>query len=397
MTGGGRKPRVGLIVGSLGGQGGIFGSARRHVRLLADHLEVIPISLEDSGRETDWIGRLEQADVNGDRAWRICSADLRTDRMLLPEMGTAFMNSDMRQRSYVDLLTSLARSESLDALHVFGAFEQRPLVAAYAAVRTGLPLIISFRGADLEIRIFGRELPHLLLAMERAALCVVNSRANLELAQGLLHPGCPLEMVPNHVDPGEFDPPRAPDLAAERPLIGCVGEFRRAMGLDTLLRAFERLGSRRKAGLLLVGAFRRTELGYYSAFIQELSQSRRIVRTGRVPHSQVLGYLSACDLAAFPSISDACPNKVLEAMLAERPIVAGAVGGIPDLITHGEHGLLVDPRDHQALAAALEQLIDDPALAARLAENAARRAREVFTPAAAREGWLAAYRRVLNC
>jgi glycosyltransferase involved in cell wall biosynthesis len=80
--------------------------------------------------------------------------------------------------------------------------------------------------------------------------------------------------------------------------------------------------------------------------------------------------LAAADVFVLPSRSEACPNSVIEAMAAGLPVVAGAVGGLPDLVEHGRTGVLVDPADAGALAAAIRGLIEDPAQAARLGEAA---------------------------
>ena len=73
------------------------------------------------------------------------------------------------------------------------------------------------------------------------------------------------------------------------------------------------------------------------------------------------------------------PLSLMEAMEAGRPILATAVGGVPELIDHGVNGLLVPPDDPKALAAAILRLEGDPALRKRLADEARLRAAEQFT------------------
>jgi glycosyltransferase involved in cell wall biosynthesis len=73
--------------------------------------------------------------------------------------------------------------------------------------------------------------------------------------------------------------------------------------------------------------------------------------------------LARADLFVLPSRSEAFPNGAIEAMAAGLPVVCSAVGGLLDLVTPGRTGLLVDPADPQALAAAIRSLVDDPALA----------------------------------
>lgn len=68
------------------------------------------------------------------------------------------------------------------------------------------------------------------------------------------------------------------------------------------------------------------------------------------------------DVFALPSLNEGMGRVVVEAMASGKSVVAGNVGGIPDMVRHGENGLLVDPRDTAALRAALAMLIDDAAL-----------------------------------
>lgn len=88
--------------------------------------------------------------------------------------------------------------------------------------------------------------------------------------------------------------------------------------------------------------------------------------------ADVAPYLQAADLFLLPSASEGLSNALLEAMAAGLPAVATAVGGAPDLITHGENGWLVPPSDPEALRSAILALLGDPDRRARLG----RRARE---------------------
>ena len=82
--------------------------------------------------------------------------------------------------------------------------------------------------------------------------------------------------------------------------------------------------------------------------------------------------LRESDIFVLPSRSEAFPNGLIEAMAAGLPVVATAVGGIVELVRHGENGLLVRPGDSRDLANAIQQLVDDPRRAAALASHARR-------------------------
>lgn len=102
--------------------------------------------------------------------------------------------------------------------------------------------------------------------------------------------------------------------------------------------------------------------------------------------------LPAFDVFALPSRYEGLPTAIVEAMSCGVPVVATAVGAVPDLVVPGETGLLVPPRRPDLMAAAVRHLIDFPAEAARMAESARVRLGDRFSEATLRAALLAAYR-----
>jgi glycosyltransferase involved in cell wall biosynthesis len=109
----------------------------------------------------------------------------------------------------------------------------------------------------------------------------------------------------------------------------------------------------------------------------ELNIADRCVFLGY--RSDVSDLLAAADLLALPSLFEGLPVSVLEAMAAERPVVATAIGGTDEAVTHELTGLLVPPRDPAALAAAIRRLRADPPLARRLAAAGRERVEREFS------------------
>ena len=78
--------------------------------------------------------------------------------------------------------------------------------------------------------------------------------------------------------------------------------------------------------------------------------------------------MSACDAIAIPSTHEGFSLVAMEAMLLQKPVLAAAVGGLPELISSGDSGLLFPAEDPQALADAIARLVREPALGKRLSE-----------------------------
>ena len=172
--------------------------------------------------------------------------------------------------------------------------------------------------------------------------------------------------IGNGIDLDRFPAVASP---ARRRVITTVANLRPGKGHDVLLRAAARLVRRiPDARVRIVGdGSRRAELERDAAALRISAQVEFLGHRADVP-----AVLSASDIFAFPSFMEASPNALLEAMAAGLPIVATRVGGIPEIIEHERNGLLVPPGDERALAAALARLIERPALAARLADQARR-------------------------
>ena len=97
------------------------------------------------------------------------------------------------------------------------------------------------------------------------------------------------------------------------------------------------------------------------------------------------------DVFAMSSTSEGMCTALVDAMAASKPAVATTAGGIPEVMADGETGFLVQPRDHEAMAAPIVQLLRDPALRARMGQAALRRARERFTVERMVQGTIAVY------
>jgi glycosyltransferase involved in cell wall biosynthesis len=145
------------------------------------------------------------------------------------------------------------------------------------------------------------------------------------------------------------------ELAGKR-IVLYVGKFSYGKGTEDLVAAARRMApSMSEACFVFVGE------GQLDA---DGPQFRVL---GPLPNREVLALYPAADVVAVPSvIPDSLSRVILEAMSAGRPVVATRVGGSPELVIHGETGLLVERGDREGLAAALGALLSDGALRERL-------------------------------
>jgi len=193
------------------------------------------------------------------------------------------------------------------------------------------------------------------LACRTAHRMVANSRAAAEqlIAQGV--PEARIDVILNGIDLSMF--PLRPNVGRPRTItmVACLREGKR---IDVLIAAAPRILARYPdVQFQIVGDGPCRE-----------RLAAQATAAGVHPRIQFMGHrddvpaiLSASDVFVLPSESEASPNVILEAMAAGLPVVASRVGGIPELVADGVTGDLVPPGDSDALAAALLNLLEQPA------------------------------------
>jgi glycosyltransferase involved in cell wall biosynthesis len=179
----------------------------------------------------------------------------------------------------------------------------------------------------------------------------------------------PTAYIP-HREPSSVDIRTELGLAEDTPLVGAVGGLRPEKAFDVLVEAHAQLIARAGDVHLAIagdGPYR-PEL---ERRIADLGIGRKVHLLGH--RTDVDSILQGIDVGVMSSDWEGMPLFVFECMAAGVPLVATAVGGVPDLVTDGRTGLLVPPRDATALARGLERALTDQQLAKRLASAAATR------------------------
>jgi glycosyltransferase involved in cell wall biosynthesis len=198
-----------------------------------------------------------------------------------------------------------------------------------------------------------------------------------------------IHVVPNGVDPSIFHPgPSDPATRSRWGLdgtlvLGFVGGLRPWHGVETLPPLFEKL-ARRHEGLRLVIAGDGPLKEALSADIAKRGLGSRTVLTGALPQEEIPRLLRefTAALAPYPRPEHPfyfSPLKLFEYMACGVPVVATALGQIADVVRDGETGLLCPPGDMDALEAACDRLLSDPALRRRVGLAAAREVSERYT------------------
>jgi glycosyltransferase involved in cell wall biosynthesis len=110
---------------------------------------------------------------------------------------------------------------------------------------------------------------------------------------------------------------------------------------------------------------------------KSLDLTDQVIFTGLLLDSEKI--FPFAEFFILPSLWEGMPNAVLEAMAAGKPVVATEVGGVPELVLHGETGILLPPRDPDALARAILDLCTDPVKARTMGEAGRVRVQEHFS------------------
>jgi len=138
-----------------------------------------------------------------------------------------------------------------------------------------------------------------------------------------------------------------------------VGWVTRQKGVFEALEVLERVrGLHLPATLTVIGGGR--DLDTFRAAVQARGLSRAVSAPGWVSGQEVQRILRVSDVFLFPSHFEGLPNAVIEAMAAGLPVVATRVGGVPDLIHHGDNGFLVDVGDVERMTALVGELLAHP-------------------------------------
>ncbi|HBX23876.1 MAG TPA: hypothetical protein DEF34_09645 [Desulfotomaculum sp.] len=276
----------------------------------------------------------------------------------------------------------MADRYAYDVLHSYGLLPGG-FVGQQMAQRLNLVTVATIMGGDINVaaRKSSMMLKSARYVLNKSDQVVAVGDDLAKKASALLTTNKGIKVVYNGVDTGMFDTcmnqaQAKTDLGfapADR-IILYVGRIIRQKGVFELLDAFTRLTEKvREARLVFVGAGEdERALG---AQARESGVSPRVYFAGTQPHEELVKWYTASEMVVLFSHHDGVPNVLKEAMGCGKPVVASKISGIPELVVHGETGLLVEPQNINQMVTAMEKLLSDPELGRQMGQNA----REVIT------------------
>lgn len=256
------------------------------------------------------------------------------------------------------LRAALAAASRCDIVHAH--WIPTGVVASLVSRKLDIPMVLTVHGSDANF-------------LEGGALKKIGSRFSLTSADRIITVSDALKAhvlefepkvdtvvrtIHNGFELNDF--PFVEKVSDARRLLW-VGRMTQEKGVSHLIRAMKKIASAYPdATLRLVGdGPLRSDL---EALTNELDLRERVEFVGEKVHSGLPEMYAWCDLVVMPSLSEGLPTVLLEAMATGRPVVASRVGGIPELLKHGETGFLVSPERVAELAGSIIELLGKPDL-----------------------------------
>ncbi|HVM46018.1 MAG TPA: glycosyltransferase family 4 protein [Candidatus Thermoplasmatota archaeon] len=364
------------------------GGAESHVRALAEGLarrghEVV-VHTSDLHTEYPFARRDLPGELDGVRVVRHRARRLANAWTVLPGLPGAL------------------RRERADVLHAHSYGYHHTVVAARAAARRGAPFVFtphfhppwSMEGGlgrralralfDPSLGQYVVSRAQRLIGVSTGEIAVMQRHLRLDPAR--------VRIIPNGFHAERFKPRpdgaafRARFALADAPLVLFAGRLASNKGLPNLVRAFERVSaSHPTARLVLAG-----EDQGWRRRLEEMTHVP-LTFTGHLDDATYRSALAAADVFVLPSEWEAFGIVLAEAAACGTPVVATRVGGAPDVVQDGVTGRLVEHGDVPGLARAIDELLRDPALRARLGAAGQARAFAEYSWDAVVERTLAAY------
>ncbi len=284
----------------------------------------------------------------------------------------------------LSFFTELRRqAASADLVHLHAPYP--PAELGHLLLGRGKPFVVTYHSDIVRQRVSGRlYAPLLRLVLHRAARIAVSSPAYVESSPFLRQVRDKCRLIHFGIDLERFEETRHVQAEAqrlrsrfgERPLLLFIGRLRHYKGVDVLIRAMCQVD----AHLLIIGIGPLREAWQELARVEDLTD--KLTFLGECSDRESLAARYAADLFVLPSTNraEALGIVQLEAMACGLPVLCTELGtGTSYVNQHEKTGLVVPPNDPQALAAAINRLLADPALRAQMGAAGRKRVQKEFS------------------
>ena len=284
-------------------------------------------------------------------------------------------------------LAKILREKNTTILHTI--FIQADVIGTIAARMARVPHIVSsLEGALVFNCTFGWKkiiyrLAYAIIRNNIDRFIVISRKTGNDLLRDFRVNPKKIIVIHNGVEPERFPWRKSLEAFKERltkktPILGYFGLIGYRKGVDSLIEAFPLvLEQFPKAKLIIIGDGEDKPL--YQQRTQELNIESRVQFLSWV--NDITKVMLALDILVFPSKVEGIPWAVLEAMACAKPVIATAVGGIPEVVTHGETGILLPDSRPESIVQAVLSLFENPEKALNMGRSGRRRIEENFTSA----------------
>jgi glycosyltransferase involved in cell wall biosynthesis len=305
---------------------------------------------------------------------RVCVFSVRDGNPLAEQIAKFGVPVDLLPIPYLKDVTALPRLVRYLKLHnadlVHGQLEFGAVFGSLASKRLGLPSVVTLHTMTSQKMSIKAKLHQVVEFLVLRYFCdtvisVSNEARQFYLDISNLQPS-KLVTIYNGVDLSHFERPdrrnpydeirREFGAPADAKFLTTVAVLRELKGIQFMIRALPKILQKfPNTYYVIVG-----DGDYKDDLMREVEQAgvkERVIFAGQ--RSNVADFLNASEIFILPTLTEALPTVLAEAMAARLPIIASAVGGIPEMITDGENGILLPPADTEALADACLRLLFD--------------------------------------
>lgn len=264
----------------------------------------------------------------------------------------------------------LARRKRIDL--IYERYALNCFAGVVTAKRYNIPIILEIndsafveRVRNLKFKALARATERLIFKRADALVTISNRFKDIICKTSGISPK-DVYVIPNACDGEVFDPKKYDGQIirrryeiGDRLVVGYIGSFAYWHGLRLLVKAIDKLcRDNKKFHFLLIGEGR--DLPSIRAETESLGLTKNVTFTGKVPHSEIAGYISAMDIGLIPASNDyGSPMKLFEYMAMAIVPVALRLGPVEEIINDGVDGVLFKPNDADDLADKLRRLAAD--------------------------------------